>query len=268
MATFSWAAAADVGLGLFGAFAGASAKRSQARAENLLREGANEVARSRRGLAATVRGINNRRSMEAASDAQDAATVSAGRTADAVTRRNFEASIQAAEQWGAAAARGAASGLGGSGIEALSQVTSLRIARAQEQLEEQGQQQTYEAARAGQRIMSNALMGLEQGPLTARVDYGRSEGPSIAGALVQGLLEKRDSARVLLGSLVPGPQAEVQAVPGGTVEGAPLPPAGAREPASFAFTSPVPDQNIHGAPLEPRGFEQADVRRIDNIQIK
>lgn len=268
MATFSWAAAADVGLGLLGAFGSASASKAQADAENTIRRVNNEVASSQRGLAATVRSINNRRITEAAGRAQDAAVSTAARTADAVTRRSFEESIQAAEQMGANAARGAASGLGGAGIEAMSQVTSLQIARRQELLESQGQQTVYEASRATVGIMADALMGLEQGPLTARQDFSRSSAPGMASALIGGLLSKRDSLQVLLGSLVPGPQATTQPIPESYVGSTPLPPAGAPEPASFAFTTPVPEVNIQGTPLPPRGFEQADIRRIDNVTLK
>lgn len=269
MAQFSWAAAADVGLGLVGAWSSNKLAKAKADTDNAVREANNEIASAQRGLAATVRGINNKRIMEAAGRNQDAQTRNAVRTADAVSRGAFEESIKSAEQWGATAARAAGSGLGGGGIEAISRTTSLQIARRQELLESQGEAITYEQAQATTQIMSNALMGLEAGPLTARQDFSRSVAPGLATDLVGALLSKRASLGVLLGSMVPGREPVAQPIPSGTAAGSPIPPAGPPTvTADFAFTTPVPDSQIAGVPLPPRGFEQADVRRIDNITLK
>lgn len=268
MAQFSWAAAADVGIGLLGAIGSNKLSRAKADADNAVREGNNQIASAQRGLAATIRGINNKRMMEAAGKNLDAATRNAGRTADAVTRGDFEASIKGAEQWGAQAAKSAGSGLGGGGIEAISRSTSLQIERRKELMESQGRDVTYEAAQQTTQIMSNALMGLEQGPLTARMDFSKSYAPNMASALIAGLLSKRDSLSVMLGSLVPGQEPTSQPIPSGDAAGQPIPPAGPPVvQADFAFTTPVPDSTIAGVPLPPRSFEQRDVRRIDNVTL-
>lgn len=266
MAQFSWAAAADVAGGLLGAFGRAQSAKATADLNNAVREGNNEIARAQRGLAATVRGINNKRIMEAAGKNLDAATATAIRTADAVGRRNFEESIRSAEQWGAAAARGAASGLGGAGIEAISRTTSLQIERRRELLESQGSDLVDEATRRTESILSDALMSTEQGPLIARRDDGRSTSPGMAGMLIEGLLSKRESLQVLLGSLVPGQEPVSNPIPTAQAQGVPLGPVQPAR-ADFAFTTPVPDQSVVGVPLQPRGFEQADVRRLDNITL-
>jgi len=270
MAQFSWAAAADVGLGLLGAWGNNKLAKAKADTDNAVREANNEIASAQRGLAATVRGINNRRIMEAAGKNLDAQTRNAARTSDAVARGNFEESIKGAEQWGAQAARAAGTGLGGAGIEAISRTTSLQIQRRQELLQGQGEAITYEQAQATTQIMSNALMGLEAGPLTARQDYTRSVSNSMATDLIAGLLSKRDSLSVALGSLVPGREPVSSPIPSGNAVGSPIPPAGppAATKADFAFTTPVPDSIIAGVPLPPRSFEQADVRRLDNVTLK
>jgi len=268
MATFSWAAAADVGIGLVGALGKNAAARATADAENTVRQVNNEVASAQRGLAATVRILNNKRIMEAAGQNLDAMTRQAGRTTDALTRQDFEGSIKGAEQWGAQAARAAGSGLGGAGIEAISRTTSLQIQRRQEQFDSQADDITYEQAQATTRVMSNALLSLEQGPLTARQDFSRSYAPGVASALIGGLLSKRESLQTLLGSMVPGEGPVSQPIPDRTAVGNPIPPAGPPvERADFAFTTPVPDVNIVGVPLQPRGYEQADIRRIDNVTL-
>jgi hypothetical protein len=269
MAQFSWAAAADVGLGLLGAWGNNKLAKAKAETDNAVREANNEIASAQRGLAATVRGINNRRLMESAGRALDAQTRNAARTSDAVARGNFEESIKGAEQWGAQAARAAGSGLGGGGIEAISRTTSLQIQRRQELLESQGDAITYEQAQATTQIMSNALIGLEAGPLTARQDFTRSTS-NMASDLIAGLFSKRDSLSVALGSLVPGREPVSTPIPDGNAVGSPIPPAGppVATKADFAFTTPVPDSIIAGVPLPSRGFEQADVRRIDNVTLK
>lgn len=266
MAEFSWAAAADVGLGLMGgvskglqALGAASVARSNSRAQALVREGQNAVRRSRLGLAATVRDLNNDRMMENAADQLSGLTTTALRTSDAFARGKFEESIRGAEQWGAAAARASASGLGGSGIEAISRVTSLQIARRQELMESQGSLQVYEAARAGRNVISNALLGLDQSPLTLGNDFSQTADPgkpNIAGLLINGLLDKKASLQTLLGSLV-GDQ-EVASPTGGavstpvsqsTVTGTPLASFEFQDPGAIAY--PVNQSNVQGTPLGP-----------------
>ena len=267
MATFSWAAAADVGIGLIGALGSNKLSRAKADADNAVRQANNDIAREQRGLAATIRGINNKRIMEAAGKNLDATTRNAVRTSDAVARGNFEASIQGAEAWGAQAARAAASGMGGAGIEAISRTTSLQIERRRELAESQGETAVWEAAQRTTDIVSNALMSTEQGALTARQDFSRSFAPSMASALIAGLMGRRDSLGVLLGSLDSNKPVSTP-IPDRSVAGNPIPPAGpAVVQADFAFTTPVPDQNVVGVPLQGRGFEQVDVRRVDNVTL-
>lgn len=267
MANFSWASAADVGLGLLNAVGSNQRSRAKAEADNAVREANNSIAREQRGLAATIRSINNTRVLEAAGKNLDAATRNAVRTSDAVTRGDFEASIQGAEAWGAQAARAAASGLGGGGIEAISRSTSLQIERRRELMQSQGDTAIWEASQRTTDIMSNALMSTEQGALTARQDFSRSFAPSMASALIAGLLGKRDSLSVMLGSLDSGVKPVATPIPDRSVEGNPIPAGPPIVSADFAFTTPVADQNVVGVPLQPRGFEQVDVRRVDNVTL-
>lgn len=211
MAEFSWAAAADVGLGLLGgatkalgAYGAHGLAKANAKAANIVREGQNDVRRSQTRLAATVRSINNTRIMEAAGKAHAGATTDALRTGDAISRAGFERSIQSAEARGRAATASAASGLGGAGIDAISQVAEMQLARRQEAAESRDEQVLGAATQRGDDIISSALMGLAQGPLTMGLDQRKNtvgSGPNVAGLLIAGLMDKKDSLQVMLGSL-------------------------------------------------------------------
>jgi hypothetical protein len=214
MAEFSWAAAGDVGLGLVGglskgleAAGAAEIAKANADAANTVRKARNEVARSQRNLAGTIRSLNNQRLMEAAGERVNSLTTNAVRTSDAFTRGNFEASIRGAEAWGQASARVAASGLGGAGIEAISRTTQSQIDRAKQARESGQADVTFDQSQATRNVVSNALVGLAAGPLTAQQDYSFNQAPGsftgVAGALVQGLLSKQSSLSTLLGSLAP-----------------------------------------------------------------
>lgn len=264
MAEFSWAAAGDVGLGLLSglssgltALGNAQTANANARTANIVRTAQNDVKRSQRNLAGEIRSINNKRIMDAAGAQLDVLTTNAVRTSDAFVRGNFEQSIKGAEAWGQASARAAASGLGGAGIEAISRATSLTLARQQEATESRQGDVTFDQTQATTKVVSNALIGLAAGPLTASQDFSyspqASSGTGIAGALVQGLLGKKDSLNVLLGSLV----------------GAPTEPAG-----TGAVTSPVGQSTVEGKPLatfniEPSPYEDTQrlINRSNNITL-
>lgn len=277
MAEFSWAAAGDVGLGLVGgltkglAAAGASEiAQANANAANTIRQARNEVARSARNLAGTVRSLNNQRQMEAAGERVNTLTTNAVRTSDAFARNNFEASIRGAEAWGQASARVAASGLGGAGIQAISSTVGLQIARQNEARQSGQDAALYDASQATRNVVSNALVGLAAGPLTAQQDYSFNSAPSsstgVAGALIGGLLDKKSSLSTLLGSLVgsdanPPDRAIASPVASSSVEGTAL-------PAVFDIVGPYEDQQrlLNRAPA-PNYPTQSQVRVLDNLTL-
>lgn len=248
MADFSWAAAADVGLGVLGglskgldALGRAGVASANAESQNIVRAGQNEVRRSAAGLAGTIRGINDKRMMEAASVQRDAFQTNALRTADAFTNRDFETSIRGAEVMGRQAATAAASGLGGAGIEAISRTTDLQLARQKQALDAGQEDVLFDQARGVEAVIPAALRGLNQSPIILGYDQSQNNAgapPNIAGALIAGLLDKRASLQTALGSLQDAPE---------KVPGAP-------QPASFAFTattSPVTQSNVTGTVLDP-----------------
>ncbi len=275
-AQFSWASFADVGIGAFTAYLGAKDERKYgarihaaqmrtakaiAAAENLVREGQNEVRSANRALASKVREINNNNILRNASDRIDAATRSALRVQDTTVRGSFEASVQGAEALGEQMARAAASGLGGAGIRAMSTGTSMRVARRQQALQELGEDQSYEAAQARAGIMADAYRGLQGGPLTAGTDVRQSvaqfdsgyQGESTASALIRGLFDKKDSLKTLLGSLVDDtPKAKpsvAHPVYSPSVTGTPI---GELYPGAQAY--PVTNSSVVGTPLAPITF--------------
>lgn len=259
MAEFSWAAAGDVGLGLLGgltkglgAMAANSAREANAEAQNLIREGQNEVERSKRSLAATVRGINNDRLLRAAGKQLDVLTANAIRMSESYTKGNFEQSIKDAESMGAASVRASASGLGGSSVAAIGQVTQLAQARQAQYRAEQQSDQLYDATQATVDVLGNALRQTSTAPLTASMQYGMNSinqsGSTLAGALIEGLLakDKRASLQTLLGSLAGD---EPRAKPVMEVAG------GASVPFEFegATAFPVTDSNVSATDLGQLG---------------
>lgn len=271
MATFSWAAAADVGLGLLGkgleSLASAGLRKANAEAANLVREGQNEVRRSQANLAATVRDINNRRLMTAASERKDNLTVNAIRMSDAFASRQFEESVQAAEALGRSTSQAALAGLGGAGIRALSQTTSLMLARRQEASRAQGEAAVGDAFQQSVGQMSQAVAGMDVTPTslgldTRQADAGGGLMSGLAGSLIRGLLDKRESARVLVGSLYDQPAPVVDSAPR-------QPGIGSGADFSFAPATsyPVLDSTVQGTPLAPYYATQAEVRRVDNVTL-
>lgn len=248
MADFSWAAASDVGLGVLGglskgvdALGRSMVANANASAAATVRAGQNEVRRSAAGLAATIKGINDKRMMEAASERRDAFTTTALRTQDAFVNRDFENSIKGAEALGRAAASGAAAGIGGAGIQAISQTTQLQLDRQKQALAAGEQDVTFDEQQGIASVIPQALRGLSTSPLILGYDNSATPAvatPNIAGAMIAGLLDKRASLQTLLGSLQDSPAA----APGSPAK------------ASFAFeatTSPVAQSNVTGTDLAP-----------------
>lgn len=265
---FSWASAADVGMGIVSSLASAlgsyGGRKARAEAETLVRAAQNETRRANTELATTIRNINNRRIMERAGQHLDQATRSALRTNEAMTGRRFEESIQAAEQWGEQSARAAASGLGGSGIQAMSSVTNLQIARRKQAFEERAALQISEASRATEGVMGDAFMSMDFSTPQLNYDMRQAESASLSGALIDGLLggvaAKKDSLRTLLGSLVDRPARGIQSVD--------RDPIAVDRTPSWADTYPVSDRRPVGRDLGPLQAYQADVRRVDNVLLK
>lgn len=249
MAQFSWASAFDVGLGLLGGVGkavsalGASKDRQlEAQLSNELRAANNAVNRSRQGLAATVRTINNNRIMQGGADRLDVTIQNALRTQDSLAAGQFEDSIRAAEAQGASAVAAAASGVGGTGIEAISRTVALTSARQQAYADRRMQQAAGDAQVAARGIMPGALQSLELGPILGGQDYRTNLAPStdyfgtLTSNLLEGLLSKKDSLQTMLGSLSP----DVATSRPITVSG------GA---ADFAFTYPVSQSTVTGVDL-------------------
>lgn len=209
--TFSWAAAADAGLGLAGGLAawgsGLNARTiaaANAYAENKIREGQNEVRASNNSLTATLRQISTERILTNASKQLEAMQLNRQRTQDAAGQGLFEADIRAAEQMGAQAAASAASGVGGSAINAASGAALLQQARLRQRLIDQAGQRDYDMVQQMTGVMSGAVAGINRMPLTGGIDYGQSTAgyqPNNAlGLIFGGLLSKKDSLNTLLGS--------------------------------------------------------------------
>lgn len=248
MAEFSWAAAADVGLGALSGVFGAIAARDTAKAQNEIRRANNSMANSSNVLAKHLQQINNKRLLEAAGKNVNTATRAAGRLQDSQTAQGFEASIAQAEALGQATAQLSAAGMTGSSVAAISQVASLTAARRAQYREQQEKDATYEQLQAINGILPDAIRSLDNSVTTPRQDYTIDTSGSMASYLIGGLLGKQRSLQTLLGSLAPDPSSpgngvQIGQVYQGRVQGTDLAP--------FAFSTPVSQSNVQGTPLAP-----------------
>lgn len=208
-AKFNWAAAADVGLGLAGGLASmwtSSANNkvaaANADAQNIVRKAQNQERAARTGLAATVRSINNQRTLTAAGDAQRAVTETLLRTADDFTNNRVEAGIRDMEQLGAVYARAASAGVGGGSVQALAYSIALSQARQEERDINQFGQVSYDLLMQRAGMARTAVESLDLSNDSAGLDYSVSTGKVSSGgdwtSLVTGLAGKASSIQLLL----------------------------------------------------------------------
>lgn len=212
-AQFSWAAAADVASGIGGAIsawgtasANSIVSRANAEAQNRIRAAQNLQRASGLSLAATMRGITDHRIMSAAGDATNSASEVIARTHEAWTRGNIEQGLRDMETFGAVTARAAAAGVGGASVNAVSYSLRLQQARLAERQGEKQDELNYEMLKQRSGIMTAASQRMDLSPLAASMDYSLNstpsgEGGNLMGALLQGLLSKKDSLQVALDSI-------------------------------------------------------------------
>lgn len=257
MADFSWAAAADVGLGVLGGFAQGRAAQAQAQAANEIREAQNSVARSASMLARTIQTINNRRILEKGGSNLDAGLRTFSRGQDAFARQGFEASVQQAEVLGRAAASAAAAGVGGSSVMAMAGVTAGALARQREYAKSQQEDVTYDQLLSLTNIMPDAVRAMDNSAISPTQNFTKDTAGSTLSYLLGGLMSKKESLHTLLGSLVgdktktggsdafvgPPDLATSYPVSQSNPIGTPLAP--------MANTSPVWEYRVQGTPLPP-----------------
>lgn len=211
-AEFSWAAAADVGMGVAGAISswGVSSANeivahANAEAQALVRDAQNQQRASALSLAASMRSMSYRTALTNAGQSSNDASELIARTQESWTRGNFEQGLKGIEQLGAVSARAAAAGVGGASVRAVSQTMQLQQDRLGEQQAEQQGQMSYELLKARSGIMPAAISRLDASPLSANLDYTptiEQDGNSgLFGLLAQGLLSKGKSLQVALDSI-------------------------------------------------------------------
>lgn len=251
---FSSAAAGGVGLNVaqgIGSFLISRGARSVAQANadarNIVRGGQNEQRIAESKLSALVRSINNRRRLTAAGEQADAVTNTALRAQEAFTAGQVEQGLRLSESLGAAQAQAAASGMGGSSVEALNGLLAGKAARleqAQVQAQERSQYDLYKQ-RAG--VLEAGVQSLDFSPIVANLDRGVDMAPassafgSLIGNLIGNLASTEDQRKTLnafLGSVSRQPQG-VGSQPGFQDLGSGFSSVGYVDPAqSFRFNTP------------------------------
>lgn len=211
MASFSWASAADVGLGLLSGYAQGRAAKATADAENAIRDANNSVARSSSMLARTIQNINNQRILKSAGKNVDALLKATSAVRDQQTRTGFEASIRNAEAIGAATSAAAASGISGGNLGMLASVQEMAVGRANEYRKVDNHRAMDNQLSQLSSVMGDAIRSLDNSPIVAQQDYTRSHSGSMMSYLMQGVMGKANSLHTLLGSLAPTPE---QPMPG------------------------------------------------------
>lgn len=209
MTDFSWASAGKIGLGLLQGIGKGEGAAAQAKAANEIRAAQNSVKASGARLANFVRNINNNRLLEAAASRFGAGARTLIRTAEQQTNQGFEQSIRNAEEQGQTQARAALSGLGGSSVEAMSQVVQLAQARAEQYRTSNFEDMTYEQANQLTNVMGDAVKSFDLSPIVPQQDRTQNVSSSLASYLIGGAVGDEKALRTLVGSLAdnsPKPQ--------------------------------------------------------------
>lgn len=258
-AKFSWASAADVGLGIAGAFASwgnASAKatvaQANADASNVIRKAQNVQRASALSLAATVRSLATRNTLTNAGEASNGAAELLARTQQSWTTGRFDQGLRDVENLGAFQARAAAAGIGGASVQAVSYSVRLQQARVQKQMDERQGQLTYEMLKQRAGIMPAAESHLDISPLSPNFDYSTNtatdRAPNLLAGLVEGLLSKGKSLQTALDSIPKSPSTPTDVYARGDFT--------RMDRANYteydgAVSSPVTVRNPVGTPLAP-----------------
>ena len=146
---------------------------ANAYASNLVRGANNKLAAARSTLAYYNQSVNNKRLLENAGSAAEAATVNFRRQRDAGLTSSVEEQIAAAEREGAQASAAAFSGLTGGVVDVVRAATTLRQSRIQQRTESMLKFADYDASKQAARIMQAGWDSLDTSDLTATMDYSR-----------------------------------------------------------------------------------------------
>lgn len=145
--------------------------QANAAAANLMRGANNELLASRNSLRRYVQNVNNQRGMEQAGSELEAATVNYRRARDGQIEDDFETQIAAAEQAGAQAAAGGASGLVGGVVDVINSTSALRQMRALQRRATSVKQADYDVTQARADNYRAALEGLDTSDIVDDIDY-------------------------------------------------------------------------------------------------
>lgn len=161
-------------------------------ASNLVRSANNELAGARASLARYTQSENNKRVLDNAGSAAEAATVNYRRARDSAINDDFENQIAFSEQAGAQAAASALSGLTGGVADIVNGTTALRKARIQQRTAEASKQMDYDASKRVGQIMQAGWDSLDMTDIAADIDYStdvpvtRSRGSNLFMDMMQG----------------------------------------------------------------------------------
>lgn len=217
---FDGASAASIGGSIAQSYFQNSIARSQRRVEqanaearNTVRQGQNIQRVAESNLSALVRQLNNQRRQASTGEQIEAVGSTAIRAQEAFVSGQFEQGLRLSESLGAAAAQAAASGVGGSTVEAINSLVAGRAARLEQaQVEAQGRNQ-YDLYRQRAGILEAGIQSLDFSPLVANIDRGvdtaATGSSSFIGSLIGNLVgtdAQRKTLQTFLGSVSPAPQ--------------------------------------------------------------
>jgi hypothetical protein len=140
-------------------------------AANLMRGANNELIASRNSLNRYVQNVNNQRVAESAGAELEAATINYRRARDGQIEDDFESQIAFAEQAGAQAAMGGASGLTGGVVDIVNSTTALRQMRAVQRRLTAVKQVDYDAVQERADNYRSGLEAMDQTGIVDDIDY-------------------------------------------------------------------------------------------------
>ena len=152
--------------------AGNTVRESEVYASNLMRKSGNELSKARASLARYNQVEDNKRIADDTGSAMEANSINYLRARDGAVEDSLDEQIAFAEQAGAQAAAGAASGLTGGVVDVVSGTTALRRSRMVARQERADEQFAYDAAQQQRNIFLSGMSAMDQSTIMADIDYG------------------------------------------------------------------------------------------------
>lgn len=157
-------------------------------AARLMQSANNNLEASNAALTNWARSVNNQRALNAAGDAHNAASTTAARWADNLTKGTVQQQVQTSEEMGRVAVAAAAAGQGGGSVRRIQDQMRRANAVQTQRVEEAAASTRFDMADAKDSIMTNAIAGLDNRQAFGNYDFTQYVDPAKPDSLGKSLL--------------------------------------------------------------------------------